>query len=209
MEDDHAKELARFDEELARELRAQGKCGRPRRGEGKGKLCRKPAGAGTEHTGQGACYLHGGRKANGLDRRLKTGMYSTVSNLRVNEIVEQLKAEGGSDLDATHELVLARALVIDWTERYSLLLEAIIAWNATRDPQTRPAAVPSIQDVGPLLERISRIIYRIERATSDKYIPRGQFYRVMQAMGRALDARVIDEDVKQQIVDDWLRIEVP
>jgi hypothetical protein len=209
MDDDHAAALERFDEELARRLRAEGKCGRPRRGEGKGKLCRQPAGKATEHPGEGACWLHGGRKKDGTDRRLKSGVYSSIQNLRVKEIVDQLKADQGRQLDATEELVFARALLIDWTENYELLREAVIAWNATRAPEDRPATVPDIQQAGPILERISRMIYRIERASSDKYIPRGQFYRVMQAMGRAVDARVVDEAVKEQIKDDWLRIEVP
>lgn len=209
MDDDHAGALERFDEELARELRAQGKCGRPRRGEGAGKLCRQPAGKGTEHPGEGACWLHGGRKKDGTDKRLKTGVYSSIGNLRVQTIVNELKAGEGRDLDGTNELVFARALLIDWTEQYELLRDAVIAWNETRDPVSRPATVPDIQHAGPILERISRMIYRIERASSDKFIPRGQFYRVMQAMGRAVDARVVDEAVKEQIKEDWLRIEVP
>lgn len=206
---EHEVALERFDEQLARELRAQGKCGRARRGDGSGKLCRQPAGAGTEHLGQGACFLHGGRKKDGTDRRLTNGVYSMVTGLRVQEIADELQRTDQNPLDATKELHYARALLIDWMEHYEVLRDAVIAWNETRDQASRPGAVPDIQHVGPILERISRIIYRIERATSDKYIPRGQFYRVMQAMGRAVEARVVDEEVKKQIVEDWLRIEVP
>jgi hypothetical protein len=41
-------------------------CGARRRGQGKGKLCRRPAGWGTDHPGAGRCKLHGGGFLRGL-----------------------------------------------------------------------------------------------------------------------------------------------
>lgn len=205
---EHDKALARFDQELQAELVAQGKCGRPRRGDGKGELCKNPAGKGTSHVGKGACYLHGGLKKDGTDKRLRSGIYSTVSDTRLASILDELE-HVENPLDVIPELNLARAILVDWTERYSELREAVLTWNRTRAPEDRPAKVPEIAQLQPLLEAVSRIVYRIERAQSDRYIPRAQFYRVMMAMGRVVDARVPTEELRKQIVDDWLRIEVP
>jgi hypothetical protein len=201
-EQDHEGALAAFDRKLYE--RPYPTCGRMRiRRTG---LCTLPAGWGTSHAGRGACKLHGGIKNRDTDRRLKHGLYSTVSDVRIQEIQEEIHA-AGNPLDVTQELTLARALLVDWTERYALLRDAILEWNESRLPEDRPARVPDIAELFPALESISRIVYRIERATSDKYIPRGTFYRIMLAMGRVVDARVHDEAVREQIRQDWLKIE--
>ena len=179
----------------------------PRGWDGSGELCRNRAGKGTIHLGKGACYFHGGQKT-AADRRVKHGRYSTVSDVRLRELIEEL-AEDPNPLDVIPELALARANLIDWTERFSELKTAILAWHEDREGTARPDREPRIQELQPLLEAISRIVYRIERAQSDKYIPRGQFYRVMMAMGRVIDSRVRDDALREQIKEDWLRIEVP
>lgn len=203
---DHDEELARFDNELQRGLIEEGKCGRPKRAsEG---FCRNRAGKRTPHLGRGPCYLHGGISKNKVDRRLKHGRYSTVSDVRLREILQELE-DDPNPLDVIPELQLARANLIDWTERFSELKTAILNWNASRGEDERPVQVPDLLQMQPLLEAISRIVYRIERAQSDKYIPRGQLYRLMMAMGRVIDSRVQDERVREQIKDDWLRLEIP
>jgi hypothetical protein len=202
--DGHSTALAAFDRELYK--RPYPTCGRPRK-KGRG-LCTQPAGWRTVHVGKGACFLHGGIKHEDRDKRLRSGIYSTVSDVRLATIIAELETLA-NPLDVVPELTLARAILVDWTERFTALREAVLAWNASRGGDERPGRVPDLQELTPLLEAISRIVFRIERATSDKYIPRGQFYRVMQAMGRAVNARVHDERVREQILEDWLRIEVP
>lgn len=205
---DHEAELAAFDEELQRELIEQGKCGRPRRGDGKGQLCRNRAGKRTAHLGKGPCYLHGGIPKDKVDRRIKHGRYSTISDVRLQQILEELE-DDPNPLDVIPEIQLARALLIDWTERFGEIKAAILAWNASTGNGERPAQVPDLTQLQPLLEAVSRIIYRYEKAQSDKYIPRGQLYRLMMAMGRVIDARVADPAVREQIREDWLRLEIP
>lgn len=207
MDAEHQRALERFDQELAAELRSTGKCGRPTRS--RPGLCRNRAGKGTPHVGKGACKYHGGlSKKEGGDRRVRTLRYSQVGDVSVAEILADL-AEDPNPLDVTPELQLVRALLIDWTEQYGALKEAILAWNASRGEEERPARVPELIHVTPLIEAISRVVYRIERAQSERYIPRGQFYRVMMAMGRVVDSRVPSAELREQIKDDWLRIELP
>lgn len=201
----HEAELEAFDQELQGRLIAEGKCARQRKS---GGLCRNRAGKGTPHVGRGACYLHGGISKKKVDRRLKHGRYSTVSDVRLQEILEELE-DDPNPLDVIPEIQLARALLIDWTERFGELKAAILAWNASTGNGERPAQVPDLTQLQPLLEAVSRIIYRYEKAQSDKYIPRGQLYRLMMAMGRVIDARVADPAVREQIREDWLRLEIP
>ena len=166
-----------------------------------GGSCRNKAGKGTDHVGKGRCKFHGGATP------MKHGIYSTVADQRVKELMDELD-ENPMPLDVTRELNLTRALLARWLERYDDLTDVLIAWNASRGETERPVDVPSIFEARAFLESISRIAYRIERATSDKYIPRGKLLALMQAMGRAVDARV-PEDVAELIHEDWLRIELP
>jgi len=205
---EHEEALERFDKELQRQLQADGRCGRARRGDGSGMLCRQRAGMGTEHLGTGACKYHGGLSAKKVDGRLKSGRWSMVSTRRLGEVIEELK-DDPNPLDMVPDLTLARALLKDWIERYEEQLEALLAWNEAKEDTERPARLPDLHEARPLLEGLSRMAYRIERAQSDKYIPRGQFYRVMMAMGRVIDSRVMDDDLRELIKEDWLRIEIP
>lgn len=167
-----------------------------------GGTCTQKAGWGTDHVGKGRCKLHGG-----VSGTLTHGRYSQVSDKRLAQLIEEIRNDP-NPLDVVPELGLARALLRDWLERYGELRDALLRWNAAAGDGERPARILELQDVVPLIDEISKIAYRIERATSDKYIPRGQFYRVMQAMGRVVDLRA-PEEVAEAIREDWLRIEIP
>lgn len=169
-----------------------------------GQPCGQKAGWGTDHVGKGRCKLHGGLTP------VKHGRYSTVSDKRLGRLLEEIKAQERNPLDVTEELTLMRALVKDWLERYTQLRDALLAWHANQsaDGFAPPNRIPDVQEVRPLLETISRMVQRIEKAQSDKYIPRGQFYRIMMAMGSVVDARVLDDELKRQIREDWLKIEL-
>lgn len=195
----HDSALAAFDAKLSHPT-----CGRTSKQTG--NPCRNRAGKGTIHLGRGACMFHGGIRSAERDKRLKSGMYSQVKNVRVAEIHAELSELDGK-LDVTQDLTLARAVLIDWVERHSDLVDAILAWNASRRDEDRPTKIPDVGQVIASVEAISRIVYRIEKASSDKFIPRGTFYRVMMAMGRSVDSRVHDEVTRELIRQDWLRIE--
>ncbi len=72
--------------------------------------CRRPAGWGTDHVGQGRCKLHGG-----VSGTLKHGLYSKVKWNTLGDKIQKLK--GAESLDLGEELVLARALLLDYLDR--------------------------------------------------------------------------------------------
>lgn len=174
-------------------------CGaRKKQGEG---VCHQKAGWGTDHLGQGKCKLHGG-----ASRRI-TGRWSKVVNEHVAKYLEELE-EDENPLDVIPDLQLLRALLRQWLDGYQEQREALVAWNRAKEDHERPAKIPELLDVKGLIEAVSRMVYRIERTTSDKYIPRGKLLGLMTAMGRVVDS-VVTEEQAERINTLWLNIEIP
>lgn len=94
------------------------------------KYCRARAGAGTEHPGQGRC-----RHAGGLTP-IKHGLYSVITRPRVAELIAHAERTGTTD--TMPELHAARALFIEWIERYDERTQALVAWHASFTPAMRP-----------------------------------------------------------------------
>lgn len=153
-----------------------------------GHPCRKEAGWGTDHFGEGRCRLHGGK----VGRQFKHGQYATVTKKTIRDLANELEADP-EPLNVLPELALARALLLDWLNRYGEL-------DAYSD---RP---PDPLEARPLIEGISKIVYRIERTKNAKAISPSDLYRIMAEMGRAVDTVVADENQKAQIKDAWLNI---
>lgn len=174
-------------------------CGRKKK-QGPG-ICEQKAGWGTDHPGKGACKLHGGATP------MKHGRYSQVADVRLGELLAELENDP-APLDVTPELQLMRALVRRFLERYDRTTAALLAWNETRGESERPVEVMRLDDVRPLVESITRIVARIEKAQSDRFIPRAKLLQLMQAMGRVVDSHV-PEQLAEAIQEDWLRIQLP
>ncbi len=136
------------------------KCGAKTRSGGK---CRKPAGHRTDHPGQGRCHLHGGLTP------IRHGRYSSVQRRSVRELVAKFEADP-NPLDTLPELALARALLADYLERAG-------KGRVPFDPH----------DAMQLVAEISKAVKRIEDVRSAEHVSRGEFYRVLQELGRVVD----------------------
>lgn len=178
-------------------------CGaKKRQGEG---YCRRPAGAGTDHKGQGRCKLHGGV----VGKQLKHGRYSTVLNDDLRELVERMESDP-TPLDVTPELALARGILHGWVDKYRDLMDALLAWNeeeATRE-NPRPARLPDLRDLYPLLDGISKAVKRIQDARAADAISRKDFLRVLTEMGNVVNQHVDDPEVRERIKHDWARMKL-
>jgi hypothetical protein len=107
-----------------------GTCGAKNR---QGSGCRRPAGWGTPHVGEGRCKLHGGLNP------VRHGRYSTIKRAEIRELIEH--HEGDPDpLNLLPELATARALFQDFIDRYDEWREALIAWHRTYTAAERPLA---------------------------------------------------------------------
>ncbi|WP_425153969.1 hypothetical protein [Candidatus Palauibacter sp.] len=176
-------------------------CGAKTRGTG--LPCRRPAGWGTEHAGHGTCKLHGGASV------VRHGRYSRYAAKRapIRELLEKHRADP-DPTDVLEELALARALLEDWLDRYTAITESLLAWHAAGGAEdTRPARVPQLREIMPLLDTISKIVKRVEDVKASNAISRADFARVMTEMGRVV-ATLADPELAERIKLQWLSIKL-
>lgn len=165
-----------------------------------GKPCTRPAGWSTEHPGEGRCKFHGGV----VGRQLKHGRsvkqvsdpmrYSQLGNPRIRTLIAEFAADP-DPLNVLPELATMRALAQDYIERVE------------KGEKGEPGGTDySVGVARSLVSEITIIAKRIEDSRAANAISRGDFYRIIMEMGRVIDTRVEDEEVRRQIHDDWLGI---
>lgn len=140
-------------------------CGAKTRG---GSECRKQAGWGTGHAGEGRCRLHGGNAG----RPIETGRYSLRHRASLEEKATAFLSDSAPG-DLTGELALMRALLQDYLERF---------------PDTAPLSLENIQHIYEMLESIGRTVERIARILNQTALT--------QAEVQFLKARLVDLAVK-------------
>jgi hypothetical protein len=164
------------------------------------KRCRNPAGARTDHHGQGRCYLHGGRSVK------KSGRYSTIDHERFREKLGQLEAIEADVMDLVPEVQLLRTLVIDYVERYESFHSALLAWHADSTKTSKPRKILDISDAGNLIEKIGRTVHRIHQIHSSGSITLDTFKRVVEAMGIVVATHIDDQDTLDAIELAWSQL---
>lgn len=97
-----------------------------------GTPCRREAGWGTDHPGQGRCKLHGGATP------IKHGRYSTIQRPRLRELLDQYDNDP-TPMDLLPEVKLLRALLTDFVERYDEVTDALLAWHNSWGDRYREA----------------------------------------------------------------------
>lgn len=105
-------------------------CGAKTREGAKYPACRRPAGWGTDHVGEGRCKLHGGRSL------VRHGRYSKVKRTAVRRLIEQYEADP-DPLNLLPEVAALRALFTDYIERYDVMREALLGWYASFEVRQR------------------------------------------------------------------------
>lgn len=172
-----------------------------------GGRCKKQAGWGTDHVGEGRCRLHGGATP------IKHGRYSKVSRPRIRELLVELDKDP-DPLNLVPEAQLIRALAMDFAERYEDLVEALLAWNLAEQRQAeeeertpRPQRLPSLHELTGVVEAASRVVERILRHRKETAITLETFNRVMRQMGVVVARHVTDAKALASIEREWLSIQ--
>lgn len=118
------------------------------------KYCKNPAGAYTDHLGEGRCKFHGGTAliTHGLERRY------ALATTRIGEFIEKHE-EDADPLDILPEISLLRSLTEDHVERHARRSEELSAWHSQRrlNPEQQNAMYQLIDDY----EAVSRSLPEI------------------------------------------------
>ena len=88
-----------------------------------GTPCKRIAGWGTDHKGQGRCKYHGGASP------VKHARYSKITRPRLKELLSEQTHELEDPTDLLPEIRMLRALIQDYIERYDEFTDAILAWH--------------------------------------------------------------------------------
>ena len=161
-----------------------------------GLPCTREAGWGTDHVGEGRCKFHGGVVGRQLihGRQVKQVSdpmrYSRLSNPRIRQLIAEFQQDP-DPLNVLPELATMRALLTDYLERVQ------------KEGATESFEVGTARS---LVSEVTQIVKRIEDSRAANAVSRADFYRVITEMGRVVDLRVEDPDVRTQIHDDWLAI---
>ncbi len=132
-------------------------CGAKTRG---GKQCQQPAGWGTAHVGQGRCKLHGGNAG----APIVTGRYS----IKRQELARKAQEFAGDTTpgDLTGELILMRALLQDYLDRFE---DGI------------PLPLSDIERIFGMVEAIGRLVERIAKILATTALTQVEVQRFEQA----------------------------
>jgi hypothetical protein len=176
-----------------------------------GGTCRKPAGWGTDHVGEGRCRIHGG-----VSGTLKHGRYSKVKHTALRELIERHEQDP-EPLNIHPELAAARALFESYIDRYQAWADALLAWHESwklGEDKGKPTQLPDIADAYRILSEVTKIAERIEKVRSANAISRPELLRVLSEMSRTVDRRIdestLPDDEKKvlrgKISGDWAAI---
>jgi hypothetical protein len=144
-----------------------------------GGHCRKRAGWGTGHVGEGRCRLHGGATP------IKHGRYSTITRPRIRELLDQYE-DDPAPLDLLPEAKLLRALLTDWVERYDEFTDALLAWHDSfrgEGASPKPRQTLDITTAAGLADKVGAMVDRIERHKREGGITLETLDRVLQQLG--------------------------
>lgn len=84
--------------------------------------CQNPAGAGTNHLGEGRCKFHGGNAP------VKHGRYSKIKRPEVKQLIDEFEKDP-EPLNLLPEVLLLRALLHDYVDRHDKLVQDLAAWR--------------------------------------------------------------------------------
>lgn len=158
---------------------SDGKCGA--KAKSTGRPCRRAAGHGTDHLGEGRCLFHGGASL------VKHGRYSTITREPIRKLIEAYEADP-DPLNLEPELALLRALVVDYINRNELASDG-----------EKPLSEEVVDTLRRLAGELLRGVARIERNRAMNAISQAELYRFLKEVERVIRNNVTDEKVLERI----------
>jgi hypothetical protein len=100
------------------------------------------------------------------------------------------------------DIILMRALIADFIERYDLFVDALVAWHADNG-NTKPRKVIDIADATRMLDQCGKLIERQHKIEQTGSISLETFRRAIELMGMAVATVVQDSRKIAQIEKRW------
>lgn len=163
-------------------------------------------------TGYDVCRMHGAgspHKGRPGGRPVEHARYSRLQHERLGEMLAEL--EGDPDpLNIYPELAAARALFVDFVNRYDAWLTALLAWHESFNEKEnpKPRQMLDLSDAVRHLEAIARIAQREKKLRLENAISRDQLLRVMTEQRRVIETEVQDPETRKRVLDGFLRIQL-
>lgn len=157
-----------------------------------GAPCKKQAGWGSDHLGEGRCRLHGGATP------VRHGLRSKVPSRykRARENLKHLIEEFENDPDP---LGLLPELAV---------LRAVLHLHLDQAEGACPSCGRSddYKIAANLIERIGRMVARIEKLRAKDSISRPELFDLVQRMALMVKWHVKDPEILEKIADDWYQL---
>jgi hypothetical protein len=161
-----------------------------------GTPCKKVAGWGTDHLGQGRCRLHGGATP------IKSGRYSKIKRDPIRKLIEGYETDP-DPLNILPEIAAARALFQDFVERYDEWRAALLSWHESYSESAKPRMILDVADAHRLLAAIAKIAQQEKRLELDGAISQRDLLRVLTEMRAVVDREVADTTIRERILTAW------
>lgn len=111
-------------------------CGARTRNEtSENEYCQLRAGHGTNHKGVGRCKFHGGQNQTKFEQDHR---YMNISRPRIKKLIEEYRKDP-DPMNLLPEVLLLRALLTDFIERYDQMSEDLQRWNRAYGTKFRKA----------------------------------------------------------------------
>lgn len=106
------------------------KCNAWIKGSNQTKMCKREAGWGTDHPGEGRCRQHGGSEGRpGAAAETKSRYSSSITYRPIRELLKKYE-EDPEPMNLLPEVLLLRAITTDFVNRYVYHLEMADKWHA-------------------------------------------------------------------------------
>lgn len=150
-----------------------------------GEPCRRTAGWGTDHPGEGRCKLHGGKSKCGPEHpRYKTGLYADVFKGRLREKLRQAHALP-DPTNVLDEIAVARVMFAEYIE------------SSLGDTVTHEMA----DNIQVMAGRIVTMATRFIKARAAMEFSTMEYRHILDVMKQALDEFIPDEDEQNRFID--------
>lgn len=192
-------------------------CGAVTRQELSYDTCHRPAGWGTPD-GRGPykkCKLHGGSSLIttgqhvGKAAKRRYGV-DVVKRPRVAELIEQFENDE-DPLNILPELAAARAIFVDFVERYDEWRDGLLAWHSSYGKEGATPKPQQILDVSAAMghvDTITKIAEREWKRHEANAISRRDLYRILGEWGKGVMKHVTDEETLKKIRAEWVNVTI-